>query len=100
MDLARDDLAALRGRRPPRRAIHRRRARAARVRLDAMTPAVPLANMATAAWRPQARQTPAHSGHATVVELSQIPGARQALADYIEILQEWSLRADQGGSAP
>lgn len=37
---------------------------------------------------------------ATVAELSQIPGARQALADYIGILQEWSSRADEGGAAP
>jgi hypothetical protein len=37
---------------------------------------------------------------ATVAELSQITGAREALADYIGILQEWSSRADQSGAAP
>jgi len=37
---------------------------------------------------------------ATVAELSQVPGARQALADYIGILQEWSSRAEHGGAAP
>jgi hypothetical protein len=37
---------------------------------------------------------------ATVAELSQVPGARQALADYIGILQEWSSRADEDGAAP
>jgi hypothetical protein len=41
-----------------------------------------------------------HGELATVSELSQIPGAREALADYIGILQEWSLRAEQGGAAP
>lgn len=37
---------------------------------------------------------------ATVEELSQIPGAREALANYIGILQEWSARAEKDGAAP
>lgn len=41
-----------------------------------------------------------HPERATVAELSQIPGAREALADYIGILQEWSSRADHSGAAP
>jgi len=45
--------------------------------------------------RPTTRQGPA-----TVAELSQIPGARKALANYIAILQEWSARAEKGGAAP
>ena len=36
----------------------------------------------------------------TVAELSQVPGARQALANYVGILQEWSSRAEHGGAAP
>jgi hypothetical protein len=43
---------------------------------------------------------PAHRvGPATVDELSQIPGAREALANYIGILQEWSARAEKDGAA-
>lgn len=41
-----------------------------------------------------------HGEPATVAELSQVPGARQALADYVGILQEWSSRADEDGAAP
>lgn len=42
----------------------------------------------------------ARVGPATVEELSQIPGAREALANYIGILQEWSARAETDGAAP
>lgn len=101
MDLARDNYAP-RHHRPPRRAGRRRQPRHARARFGPRTsPPVPFGDMTPAyAECSQPQPASAHSKPATVAELSQIPGARQALSDYIEILQEWSSRADQGGAAP
>ena len=38
------------------------------------------------------------TGAATVDELSQIPGAREALARYIGLLQEWDSQSDKGAT--
>jgi len=38
-------------------------------------------------------------GPATVEELSQIPGAREALVNYVLLLQEWAERAERDGAA-
>ena len=83
-----------------RRTHLRRRPGHARARFDSVTsPHLPKVAPASSAWcQPEAAS--ARSGPVTVAELSQIPGARQALADYIGILQEWSSRADQSGAAP
>ena len=71
-----------------------------RARFDSViTQQLPKMAPANSAWC-QPQSASARSSPATVAELSQIAGARQSLADYIEILQEWSLRADQGGAAP
>ena len=82
------------------RTRHRRGPGQTRARFDsAISQHLPKMAPASSAWC-QPQSASARSGPATVAELSQIPGARQALADYIEILQEWSSRADEGGAAP
>lgn len=83
-----------------RRARRRRRPGHTRARFDSViSQHLPKMAPANSEWC-QPQSASARSGPATVAELSQIPGARQALADYIEILQEWSSRADEGGAAP
>lgn len=39
-------------------------------------------------------------GLSMVEELNLIPGAREALVNYLLLLQEWSSRAEQGGPGP
>ncbi len=100
MDLAHGNFAPS-CRRPSRRAGRRRRPDRAVASLDpVITPPTRIAGTAPLYqdWRPPQRAL-AGSGPATVAELSQIPGAREALANYIGILQEWSSRADEGGAA-
>ncbi len=103
MDLARDDLAPS-CRCPPGRSGRRRRPRRAPVGFGPVTAAPLPARLADNGPLSRDRRPPqapiprTHS--ATVEELSQIPGAREALANYIGILQEWSSRADEGGAAP
>lgn len=78
-------------RRRPRQVRRRRRPGQTRARVESVQ-----------AYSERSQPLPgsARSRHATVAELNQIPGARQALADYIGILQEWSARADESGAAP
>lgn len=100
MDLAHGNFAPSR-RRPSRRAGRRGRFDRAQAGLGTLTTG-PARIDGTAPpyqdWRPP-QQALAENRPATVAELSQIPGAREALANYIGILQEWSSRADEGGAA-
>ncbi len=60
---------------------------------------------ANGAPRAIARPTPGsdsalRAGPATVAELEQIPGAREALVRYIQLLQEWAEHSAKKGSSP
>lgn len=46
------------------------------------------------------RESASRTGPATVAELEQIPGAREALVRYILLLQEWAERSTKDGSSP
>jgi hypothetical protein len=94
---------------PSDRMASRRRQRRRRSRLDRSSSAS--ARHPVAAPARDSSCVPSHPGEgpwqeharfgpATVEELSQIPGAREALANYIGILQEWSARAEKHGAAP
>ena len=84
---------------PSDRVAWRQRQRRRRTRLD-RTSFAPARHPVTAPARDWSGHEPAHRvGPVTVEELSQIPGARGALANYIGILQEWSVRAEKDGAA-
>ena len=85
---------------PSGRVAWRQRQRGHRTRLD-RTASAPARHPVVAPVRDwSGHQRAQRVGPVRVEELSQIPGAREALANYIGILQEWSLRADDGGAAP
>ncbi len=79
------------GRRRPRRSPH---GLGPRIASGTARPGRKLLPQSLLATRPMSTST----GPATVDELSQIPGAREALARYVGILQEWDSRSDKGAT--
>lgn len=85
---------------PSNRVARRQRHRGPRSRLD-RAPSSPVHLPLVTGLRDRPEHLPApRVGSVTVEELSQIPGAREALANYIGILQEWSSRPEEAGAAP
>lgn len=80
--------------------VPRRQRRSRRTGLD-QTSSAPARGPVVASVRDWSEHEPVRRvAPVTVEELSQIPGAREALANYIGILQEWATRAEKDGAAP
>jgi hypothetical protein len=101
VDMARHSLASSR-RRLTGRPGRRRRARSSPHASG--SPAAPVTALSSrtlshhSSLRARPTSTTAHP--ATVSELREIAGAREALVHYIGILQEWALPTDHQGTAP